>query len=1460
MSGFNTSTRTGDMSMRLRAQNMRNARDQTKRLEEDSRKMEERLRELKTVMTKEKEERERQGGGFWGRGQAQVGSLTKYADEVLTSKAERPPREGKKKKIKVLQDEPIEVPKRSAQPGTMKYIAQRKLPQRPGPVPRDKQKGPRCGQCEDRAATLSCVQCSEIYCPGCFAAFHVKGALKQHRSVPISASGPRVCMSPHPSIDPQQSPRGSQASGSIVNHSASFGEGSGASSARQPLMAQVGAAPTAGGSLLDGAYDESQSAASFQAALMAWREGPSSSPSTSSNSSSPSKDGDTSARLDQQRKVVASPVKSPVIAVDESTGTPEQSRVPEIKFTSTLSYAERLLLKRHRRTELAEVSTPRLGNQSPPRNGAGDQSQQILDDRFQQPVSSSCSPGSFSRREPQMVSSVRHQERENDGERVNFQSLFEAVRSSESPEQLSARRSHSSTSTVSITEIKSSHLTDPPQYKTSATYVVEEARPMEAWRIQQRSSQISSTTFVKDASGSPVYSSSSTKNSQARNTVIDLFPQGETSSSSNPSAIKNSTQHASQDANSRLQSAQRRAKQQHSEGVDLHRQLANALNADDQLTPRASVIEKHLVGSETNKTESTQAGEKKSAKTSQRPKSGMNSRPKSSAQMSRPGSRAQSRAASRMKVDGLLTKAPSSALSQVAQMRQSTEHTYTYQTPLEDFFLAGVEGQPPENDTEDRVLTPSNGRKPTSASRPNSRANRRNSAKDEKFKISYKLYKMAPKSWRPDSSLGEAVPLTEVKIEELQEEMTMSYSYSGQMSGQATEWRPSSSHSRLHEDHDVNSTLMFGDEMFTEDAAAAAAGTLSSAATSNPALFSKRQKSEILTPPMSQNVHMSGARETSNSSDIVNREDDDATPTPTRSARRKSASRRSITPGSSDNSNGVFTRANVTSTPTLAAERVAGQRSFSKDEIKYSSSENIARKSANLRRSLAGSERAHSRTKSSPLPPTAMVPTPPPPQDTGEQASSTKSGITSNTTAPSRSADGVSTRSAQLLRRGLRTPSEQTSAPSQDSGLPSDSRRLSSAMRKGEQDGKAIRSNRMSSSATKSGSFPKGSEQDPTPSRSTVSRQPTSVSRHGTASSSGLRRHVSDIDASSQPKRSQPHVQPHSRPASTSHNAASSQRQQTPVQQWRPNSSTGGGEPAHNPELSLSASLQGRSHYSKDTVIADMLQSRVQADGWMGGEEDECRDGSDVEDDVDDDGNDEMMDFAHNYDDGNDLEFMRLQLTRKASATRRQNAEGDKPGLRNSQHWETEVRPFSGRSSINSSRAGNSSARVTASITGGGGDGDSKLHARESTHPRIHGTTSRPTSSMSLASGRESRAIVMDGEDLSVYDNVGAAPAEEDQDTEDRETLEKLEWELASDTGRLTADGQISRLSILGQDDVVGSGSSSRSSAKSLRSGEGDYDVTSKLLEDEQHAREEVEELELRRSATLAEDEVKALR
>ncbi|CAG5115570.1 unnamed protein product [Candidula unifasciata] len=325
MPGFNTSTRKEDLSLKLRAQNLKNARDQTKRLEEDNRKMEERLKELKTAMKREKELREQQGAGFWGRGQLNTGSLTNYASEVLQNKVMASLTEGKIKKVKILRDEPIGKPKRIGPPGTMKYIAQRNLTTSANP--RDKQKGPKCGQCEDRTATLSCIQCSEIYCPGCFAAFHLKGALKQHRSIPLSAAGPRVCMSPSTSAD-VLSPRCGQAASGLVptqpysDYEMNGCEAAGASSS-QPSPHT--AAPT----LLQGEYDESQSAASFQAALMAWRQGDQ--PVTCR-----------SARLDQEKLN-----SSPPVAVDESIGTSVEITIPDIKFKSSLSYAEKLMLKKY---------------------------------------------------------------------------------------------------------------------------------------------------------------------------------------------------------------------------------------------------------------------------------------------------------------------------------------------------------------------------------------------------------------------------------------------------------------------------------------------------------------------------------------------------------------------------------------------------------------------------------------------------------------------------------------------------------------------------------------------------------------------------------------------------------------------------------------------------------------------------------------------------------------------------------------------------------------------------------------------------------------------------------------------------------------------------------------------------------------------------------------------------------
>lgn len=46
-----------------------------------------------------------------------------------------------------------------------------------------------------------------------------------------------------------------------------------------------------------------------------------------------------------------------VSVVDESTDTAEEAKIPEIKFKSSLSYAEKLLLKKHWRMKSAETSS-----------------------------------------------------------------------------------------------------------------------------------------------------------------------------------------------------------------------------------------------------------------------------------------------------------------------------------------------------------------------------------------------------------------------------------------------------------------------------------------------------------------------------------------------------------------------------------------------------------------------------------------------------------------------------------------------------------------------------------------------------------------------------------------------------------------------------------------------------------------------------------------------------------------------------------------------------------------------------------------------------------------------------------------------------------------------------------------------------------------------------------------------
>ncbi|XP_012938442.1 uncharacterized protein LOC101863985 [Aplysia californica] len=1294
MSGFNVSARKEDMSMRLRAQNLRNARDQTKRLEDDNRKMEDRLRELKTAMTREKEERERQGGGFWGRGQTNTGSLTNYATEVLHNKAEKPPKEGKKKKVKVLQDQPIEVPKRSSQPGTMKYIAQRKLTS--GSTPRDKLKGPRCGQCEDRTATLSCMQCSEIYCPGCFAAFHLKGALKQHRSVPISASGPRVCMSPSPS-SAAPSPRGGQASGAIVSHTMSSDNGSEASG---PSPSHSSPRDSVN-SLLQGNYDESQSAASFQAALMAWRQG--------------EEPSDSSPEQRSPRKPIASPIKSPVVAVDESTGTVEESKALEIKFTHTLSYAERLMLKKHRRTELAEMHTPRLEGQGQ----AGMPELSLRSDRHERKLSGRASgrPGSSGlfatgrsvnagRSEKDMTVS-RQDTMIDDEERVDFHALFDAVVASESPDQKA--RTISSQSCVSVTEMPSDTVTtsDVPRLKPSATYVVEEVSPFESWRTQHKNKMgpASSSTFVIDG---PQKSRSDDASQRKKiNTITELYTVDDdvVDGSATPSRPTHSPVSGSDGRHSNFSHPE-----PDSDFSIGSRHVQNKSQAEQRKDPSLGQETVDVFGENEKPLKTPRA---KSAKS--RPTSSL-----SRANKSRPGSRAQSRAGSRMEVEGLLTKTPSEALKRIVQMEPAAE--YSYRSPMEDFFLVGVEGEQPKP-VENRVLTPSNARKPTS--RPVSRAGAKSATLEKAtVKVSYKLYQMAPRSWRPDSSLGETVPVDQVRLDAPEdEEITLSYSYSRQLDGHAVDVRTDSSLSRVDmpsDDLGLNAVGVFGDELFTD----LAAGTPTPRAVSALRSRLSMDRGDSATPV---------AR-------------DSPVPSSRLSARQKSLARRSKDTATPTNQS-VFPEERVPTPPSSSHGARIGSATPVRDRL---------RRKSDMRRNNESTDEGRD----------SVTPTP----------VATREG---HRILPSRPG-------SQHFRKEKFGNLTDSASHREHSQIQADS-----------------------------GS----SRHSPRGAKSNVGRELSGLSRQGTADSfkssqqRPVSRHTSDVSVTR-------------RPISSTHFPSSAQARtsQQQSQDQRPNSSTGGADQLRRTQpTALSYSRDDH----PDTVVADLMMSRVREDNWMSGSDD----GSELDNKLQDSSSYADNDIKAQPSSSSSLQ-RKLQSPAISGTKERQHWKVD------SSHWETEVRPFSGVSMDSRTGGSPSPSRVNSAREVKGHD--------------------RSMSSLSRASGRESRAVVMEGEDLSCYDDMGV---KDEQNMEDKQALDQLEWELASDTGRLTADGQVSRMSVLDNDDDVVSSSSSRSSTRSLQMGmDKELDISAKIQEDEKLAQADVDDKEAVHDQMVDEDDVRALR
>uniref|UniRef100_A0A672YP72 B box-type domain-containing protein n=1 Tax=Sphaeramia orbicularis TaxID=375764 RepID=A0A672YP72_9TELE len=126
------------------------------------------------------------------------------------------------------------------------------------PTRKNRLKGPTCGQCDVKAAGIMCAECSEDYCICCFAKFHQRGALKFHRIIPIQVSMiPRaLSLPPLPLL--LSVPKSKRASRFFHKENRSV---------EVVDEEQKGEKEQLPASLLSGLYDEEESARSFQEAL-----------------------------------------------------------------------------------------------------------------------------------------------------------------------------------------------------------------------------------------------------------------------------------------------------------------------------------------------------------------------------------------------------------------------------------------------------------------------------------------------------------------------------------------------------------------------------------------------------------------------------------------------------------------------------------------------------------------------------------------------------------------------------------------------------------------------------------------------------------------------------------------------------------------------------------------------------------------------------------------------------------------------------------------------------------------------------------------------------------------------------------------------------------------------------------------------------------------------------------------
>ncbi|XP_030720110.1 zinc finger B-box domain-containing protein 1 [Globicephala melas] len=313
-------------SVKLKYKNAQELRMEKVQLELENQEMEKKLQEFQATRSKEKEERGL-SGCHWK--SAQVGRLGNQSCMMSQNKGNVIKLSAGKVKLKLLKEQLQEPVK---QPSNYK-MANSSEHEKP------KIKGKVCGQCENKAALLVCLECGEDYCSGCFAKIHQKGALKLHRTTLLQAKSQilsSVLDVAHQfikKVNPDE-PKGENHSTKGISESqhktkSLLLQGSSSevelSTTKKEECTNTGDRP-----LCEGPFVEQASAQSFQEVLKQWRTG--------------HHDDN-----EKQKLHAAKPESLEECEVQTNLRIWTEPLMIEFKEDS-LSYMEKLWLKKHRRT------------------------------------------------------------------------------------------------------------------------------------------------------------------------------------------------------------------------------------------------------------------------------------------------------------------------------------------------------------------------------------------------------------------------------------------------------------------------------------------------------------------------------------------------------------------------------------------------------------------------------------------------------------------------------------------------------------------------------------------------------------------------------------------------------------------------------------------------------------------------------------------------------------------------------------------------------------------------------------------------------------------------------------------------------------------------------------------------------------------------------------------------------